>query len=513
MTTAGPNLDSAGTPPVALPSAPEILTPPKTADFGRMFTSYQSERIHDVSRYMLDEKARRIGLTFAYAYKYTLKRAATPGKTWYTANDASTVLEFIEYIGYFARRLNASFDVYEAPVVADESAVLTKVVRFAGAGQVNGLSSNPTALHGKGGDVILDEFAYHHRAQTMWEAAQASAAWGHDIVVLSTHTGFHSQFNRLVTQARNVLAAAAKAGVKIRERFGAIERATEDYAGFAVKRQALPWSYRRTTLRDAVAGGFVEKLNEQTRGAHTREGYILECRAKCLGEDQWKRQYECEPSSDASALLPYDLILPCVAEDCLKPLAGCATIFQGCDFARRGANTSVASGELLGDVLWVRDLFRLKGAAWSEQMMRIGAIAGLPNFRHGCYDQTGMGDMPVEELQRRHGSWRVEGVRFTQQAKANLANQLRRRFEDRTIRIPNDQALFESLNKIHAVTTADGRTLFEADEANGEHGDDFWALALLNEAARTARQPFAYASVTPPDREHLRQEQRKGVTL
>ena len=202
-----------------------------------------------------------------------------------------------------------------------------------------------------------------------------------------------------------------------------------------------------------------------------------------------------------------------MAGDCLKPLSACGSLFQGCDFARRGHNTTVISGELQGDVLWVRDLFRLKGATWSDQMRRIGAIVSMSGFRRGCYDQTGMGDMPVEELQRIHGDWRVQGVKFTQQSKANLANQLRRRFEDRTIRIPNDQALFDSLNKIRATTGADGRCLFQADDADGDHGDDFWALALLNEAARTTEAPFAYSTVELPGREEPRIGRHRGLLM
>ena len=61
---------------------PDIFTGSKTVALAEMFMSYQKDRIRDISRYVIDEKARRIGLTFAYAFKYALKRAATPGKTW-----------------------------------------------------------------------------------------------------------------------------------------------------------------------------------------------------------------------------------------------------------------------------------------------------------------------------------------------------------------------------------------------------------------------------------------------
>lgn len=466
--------------------APDLKTPRKSRSEATMFLPYQSDVIRDKSRYHIAEKARRIGLTYGYAYKYTRKRAELPGKTWYTANDSSTVLEFIDYIGYFGRFLNSAFEVYDEHIIVDEEDILTKTVRFKDGGEVRGLSSNPTALHGKGGDFIGDEFAYHKQAATMWEAGQATAGWGDDIILLSTHTSVESQFNQIIAKAKKLYAVAKEKG---------IAPGTDEFRKLALSLNTVPWSYRRIPIQAAVEQGLVEKINTTKGTSYTREDFLQECRAKCLTEDQWKRQYLCEPSSDASALLPYNLILTCVSENCLKPVSTLENIYQGGDFARRGHNTSIASGEQLGDVLWLRDLIRMKGRPWREQLARIGAIATLPNFRRGAYDQTGMGDMPVEELQRLYGEWRMQGIKFTQQSKANLANPLRRRFDDRTIRIPNDQSLFDSLNKVRCTTTADGRSIFTADDDNDEHADDFWSVAMMNEAAKNPGGPFAFKSV------------------
>ena len=467
----------------------------KSASEKTMFLPYQAADIRDTARFQIREKARRIGETYGYAYKYTFKRAAKPGKTYYTANDTGTVLEFIDYCAFFGRFLNSAFEAFDEELIIEEEKILTKVLRFRDGGQIIGLSSNPLGLHGKGGDVIGDEFAYHKQAGTMWEAMQATAKWGDDIVVLSTHTSDASPFNRLCNDAKKLYRLAHDRGIKPRAWVAERWHVTDELHRLALDNGLLPWSYRRTTIQDAVEQGLVEKINSTKGTKYTREDYLKECRASCTTEDQWRRQYLCEPSSDASALLPYNLILGCVSDQALRPVSDCTNLYQGGDFARRGHNTSICTGEQLGDVLWLRDVIRLKGAPWREQLGRIGAIATLPQFRRGAYDQTGMGDMPVEELQRLYGEWRIQGVKFTQQSKVNLANPLRRRFDDRAIRIPNDQALFDSLNKVRAVTTADGRTLFEASDDNDEHADDFWALALLNEAAGQTGGPVAYAAV------------------
>lgn len=462
---------------------PTVLTSSKTVDVGRMFLPYQVERIRDRSRFMIDEKARRIGLTYGYAYKYTLKRALQEGKTWYTANDSSTVLEFIDYIGYFGRLLNSFFDVIDEGAIVDEEEILTKVVRFRDGGSVVGLSSNPTALHGKGGDFIGDEFAYHKQAATMWEAGQATAGWGDDVVLLSTHTSDMSVFNQTIKDAQKLYTRAAELHIEPR---------TEAFRKLALEMSIPPWSYRRTTIQDAVAEGLVEKINSVKKLNYSREDFLKECRSKCRTEEQWDRQYCCKPSGDASALLPYDLILSCVADPCLKDLDKCENISQGMDIARRHDFTVIANGEEVGDVLWVRQLIRLLRMPFRAQLAQAEDALRRPKFRRGCYDQTGLGEMPVEELQLEHGAYKVTGVKFTNEVKANLALNLLRRFQDKRIRIPYDQALFAALNKIKKSTTASGKLMFDAPSDEEGHADEFWALALLVEAVTNREVPGSF---------------------
>ena len=473
-----------------------------------VFLPYQVARLLDDSPFLLDEKARRIGLTYLYAFKYTIKRAVLGGKTWYTANDAGTVREFMEYVARFARLVNDHLRIERAPFAIDHREVLSRMLRFSSGGQVIGLSSNPLALHGKGGDFIGDEFAYHSRASTMWEAAQAMTMWGGDLVILSTHTGIHSQFNQLTIQARKLRGLACEPGA------AAAAAAGDPIPDLAHSAGVLPWSYRRTTIHDALAEGLAEKISARTGRPLSREAFLAECRARCLTAEQWQRQYECVPGGEANIFLPFKLLLPNVADDCLKSLGACENLYLGVDFGRHGHHTSIITGELVGDVLWVREVLRLHGELWSFQLKRIGAVMGLPRFVRACCDSTGLGDMPVEELQGRFGAGRVTGLKFTLAAKANLALPLRRRFEDRSIRIPNDHALLDSLNKVRAGTSIDGAAVFEADARNGDHADDFWALALLAAAAAPRQAPFGYTAVSETYNETSRfSTGRRGMPL
>jgi phage FluMu gp28-like protein len=464
-----------------------VATKSKTTDVKRMFLPYQVARIKDESRFKLDEKARRIGLTFAYGWRFTKKRAAKPGKTWYTANDTGTVLEFIDYIAFFAKLINSAFDVIDDEVVDEKNGILAKVVKFKDAGKVIGLSSNPIALHGKGGDVIGDEFAYHDHAQTMWEAMQATAGWGDEIVMLSTHTSEESEFNGHIKDAKKLYAKADELGIG----YG-----TEQFRKLALSMQLVPWSYRRVTIHDAVEQGLVEKINETKNLEFTREDFLAECRAKCRTEEQWKRQYLCEPSSDSTALLPYRLILTCVEDKCLADLVDAKNdVFQGMDIGRHNDPTAIISGEKVGDVIWTRDIKRLENIKFRDQLSAAAAIIKLPQFRRGCYDQTGMGEMPIEELQLAYGEYKISGIKFNNDIKAEMALALRRAFEDRTIRIPRDQKLFDSLNKIRSSTTSTGKTQYDAASDDEGHADEFWALAMMNWASCSKKKSTGYEHV------------------
>ena len=72
-------------------------------------------------------------------------------------------------------------------------------------------------------------------------------------------------------------------------------------------------------------------------------------------------------------------------------------------------------------------------------------------------DQTGMGEKPLEDAQRRHGASCVEGVLFTATNKLALATLGKQAFEERKIRIPMGvQALRADLHKLREGERADG---------------------------------------------------------
>ena len=109
-----------------------------------------------------------------------------------------------------------------------------------------------------------------------------------------------------------------------------------------------------------------------------------------------------------------------------------------------------------------------------------------PNYRPTriAMDQTGMGEKPVEDAQRRYGTQRVEGVLMTPTARLELAGALKRRVEDVAIRISASTAIRQDL---HAVRRAAGPTealrLVATEDTDG-HADRFCAAAAASTTPR-----------------------------
>jgi phage FluMu gp28-like protein len=110
-------------------------------------------------------------------------------------------------------------------------------------------------------------------------------------------------------------------------------------------------------------------------------------------------------------------------------------------------------------------------------------------------DQTGMGEKPVEDAKRRHGS-RIEGVIFTSASKQHLATVAKDAFEDRKVRIPKGhREIRDDLHKLQKVTSPTGAPRFIADRDSDGHADRAWALFLALYAAATPVTVYDYQPV------------------
>ena len=329
-----------------------------------------------------------------------------------------------------------------------EARYKTQEVHFPGGSRVVALSASPDAARGFGGNLLLDEFAFHGDSRRIWGSAYPVAArGGHKIRVISTPNGKGNKFYELMTTADN------------------------------------GWSKHHVDIYEAVKQGLDVDIDELRRGM--------------ADEDAWAQEFELAWLDAASAWLDYDLISSVEHDAAGAPEAyQGGTCFVGVDIAARNDLFVIWVMELVGDVLWTREIIAKRRITFAEQEELLAEVFRRYRVVRCAIDQTGMGEKPVEDAQRRHGSDRVEGVLFSTAVKLDLATVLKERFQDRRIRIPaGDPALRSDLHAIRSQVGVTGHRRLIADGDTDGHADRFWAGALAAGAAQLDYQPYEYRAV------------------
>ena len=424
------------------------------------FLPYQQAWLRDTSRIKLMEKSRQIGMSWTAAYELVRRHALSecPLDSWVSSRDEMQAKLFIDDCKKFASVLNvAAEDISGGKILAVAD---SQTLGFANGTRIWSLSSNPDAQAGKRGTRVLDEFALHPDPVRLYSVAYPGITWGGSLEIISTHRGRENFFYKLVEEAR--------------------------YGG-----NPKNISLHRVTLQDALEQGFLKKLKENLPAEHEvasmDEGeYFDYVKNSCADTESFLQEYMCEPADDNAGFVSYDTIQKCVykcGEDWRQPANPENPLYLGVDVGRSRDLTVFWLLERCADVLYTRDVKVLRDIPFSEQELVLYSYLSLPALRRAAIDQSGLGRQFAERAQERYSSSRIEGVSFTSSTKEMLAYPLRSRFEDATIRIPDDMEIRADIRAVRKETTASGGIRFCAERTSDGHADRFWALALAVHAA------------------------------
>ena len=329
-----------------------------------------------------------------------------------------------------------------------EAIYKTHEVHFPGGSRVVALSASPDAARGFGGNILFDEFAFHNDSRRLWGAAYPVAARGkHKIRVISTPNGKGNKFYELMTGKDNT------------------------------------WSKHTIDIYEAVRQGLDVDIDELRKGL--------------ADEDAWAQEFELAWLDAASAWLDYDMISEVEHPEAGNPqrYSG-GPVFVGVDIAARKDLFVIWVKELVGDVLWTREIIVGRRITFAEQDRLLDDVFARYRVVRCGMDQTGMGEKPVEDAKRRYGEDRVTGVLFTSPARLGLATALKQSMQDRKERIPaGDPVLRADLHAMKSRVGATGMRSLVADTDTDGHADRFWAGALATAAADTGYQEFEYRPV------------------
>lgn len=447
------------------------LTP--SAGLRNYFLPYQISWICDEHPVSIAEKSRRIGWTYASAFRAVDRRLRLGTHLFYTSADLSAAREFVEDCCRWARVFQAVADDAGECVIDEADGMTAFVLRFQNGARIVAGSSNPKFFRGKGGDADADEIAFHEQPRQLYKAMQPAALiWGHQLRLWSTHNGEGSFFHRLLDTARKDSPRSP-------------DQESEPMTG------QRP-STHRVTLIDAVNQGLVERIrNLSEPDLFARREFINEIRASCPDESAWREEYLCEPTAEGSAFLSYALIAACEAANLqfveIEALGNSAgtPLYAGFDVGRKQDRSVLWVVEKVGDVYWTRALRVMGDTPFSVQEQLLHRLLEGRRVRRLCVDATGIGAMLAERLAQRHGA-RVEAIHFTSGAKSDLAMPLLRLFQDRQIRIPAEVDVREDLHKVRRTVTSAHHVRLDAPRDADGHADRFWALAMACHAAENA---------------------------
>ena len=335
---------------------------------------------------------------------------------------------------------------FRAPQPSGPDAVYKALeVGFPNGSRITALPANPDTARGFSANVILDEFAFHAKSREIWAALFPVISKGRQkLRVISTPNGKGNKFYELMTAEDSV------------------------------------WSRHVVDIYEAVRQGLDRDVEMLRRGM--------------ADEDAWAQEYELKWLDEASAWLDYDLISACEHPEAGKPAAYAGGLcFVGIDIAARNDLFVIWVVELVGDVLWTREIIARRRISFAEQDALLAEVMQRYRVVRVRMDQTGMGEKPVEDARRLYGEDRVEGILFSPAAKLDMATALKESLQDRKTRIPaGDPVLRADLHSIRSQVGVTGTRRLIADGDSDGHADRFWAGALAVSAADMGIPEYAY---------------------
>ncbi|MEW4983080.1 MAG: hypothetical protein AB1Y26_07595 [Cycloclasticus sp.] len=464
---------------------------------------YQKAWVADDSELKIAEKSRRTGLTWAEAADAVLCASANKSaggcNHFYVGSNKEMAIEFIDACAMWAKAFNKAASEIEEGIFEDEDKdILTFTIRFTSGFKIQALSSRPSNLRGRQGNVTIDEAAFHEHLDEVLKAALALTMWGSKVRLISTHNGYDNTFNEIIQDSR--------AGKK-------------------------RYSVHRITLDDACEQGLYKRICK-VRGVEWSQSledqWIKNLLSDTASTEDALEEYGCVPKQGGGAYLSRALIesrmygAPVIrysatddfnnwpehlreaeirdwCEQNLLPLLSkldkeCTSAY-GEDFGRTGDLTVLAP--MLTDKQLRRTVpffIELRNMPFKQQeQILFYLVDRLPRLRGGALDARGNGQYLAEQARHRYGSSYGEEIMLSQSWYLENMPRMKAGFEDDLIRLPRDQDVLNDLRAIQVIKgipkIPDGKT---ASKSGQRHGDAAVAVCLAWYASCSDAAPIEF---------------------
>jgi len=361
------------------------------------FLDYQTKWIQDTSRMKVLEKSRRIGGTYSTSYgNFRELMDRTGHDIVVVTRDENLATEFVGDVSRWLRMWNAINPSNDIPERHFKRLSL-EVPHTSGMSRLIAVSSNPNAAIGKGGSLVIDEFAAHKDAELLMRLAQPIIMAGGNLSVLSTHRSRNSKFNEIVLDSH---------------------------------KPDSQWSRHRTTILDAIDQGLVEEVinpNMVRLGNdpwQTRDDF-LQWLKNTYDEFTFQQEFMCVPSDDATSLLTFDEVQAAKKslEDQGNLEAGAYYLGYDCAESVYGdfAALCVLRADDDNNVDVVQTKYFERGTSITEQIDEVVRTAKRYHCRKVVSDNAGIGRHPTTIIQEKLGESIVIAFDPTLQSSAPLS--------------------------------------------------------------------------------------------
>ena len=406
---------------------------------------WQRTWVEDRSRFKIGMWSRQTGKSFSTACEAVTDSVAQPehsSNLWVVLSAGERqALEWMEKAKKWSQAIKATVDSYDE-IRDSANALLSRAeIRFANGARIVAIPANPDTARGYSANLVLDEFAIHERPFDIWAAIYPSIT------------------NPLNGQKRLRIVSTPKGRGN---KFADLWEHNEKY------------SKHKVTIEDAVRMGLPIDLEELKAGVDD--------------PDIWAQEYMCEFIDNTSVLLPYEMIGKCESEKIVDD--GASPLYVGMDIGRQKDLSVIVTAVKLGDVLAVLDVTELRRMPFNDQLDVLLSKCLANRVRRVCIDSTGIGAMLAEEATRKGGA-KFEGVQFNVASKGEMYGLMRRKFEERSIRIPVSRDLREDLHAVQRVVSTGGNVTYSAPRNADGHSDRAAALALCCRASASASDAWA----------------------
>lgn len=466
---------------------------------------YQKAWVEDESELKVAEKSRRTGLTWAEAADAVLAAAAerSAGGTnhFYVGSTKDMAVEFIEACALWARAFNKAASEIEEEILEDEDRdILTFNIKFASGCKIQALSSRPSNLRGRQGNVTIDESAFHDQLGEVLKAALALTMWGAKVRLISTHNGADSLFNELIRDSR--------AGKK---RFSVHRITLDDACEQGLYRRICqvrgkPWSqpaedqWKANLIRDtATREDALEEyycVPKQGGGAYLSRALI---EARMVDAPVLRYEGTAEFNAWPEHLREAEIRDWCESElrPLLQALDSSLLHVLGEDFGRSGDLTVLAPMALTQQLhRQVPFLVELRNVPFKQQEQILYYLCDrLPRFLAAALDARGNGQYLAEQAKYRYGAGRVEEVMLSQSWYLDNMPKLKAGFEDDEISLPRDADVLDDLRAIQVVKGIPRIPDANTGRDRQRHGDSAIAIAMALYASQMDVQEYHYISV------------------